>query len=512
MGKIIKRKKGGALIGSGNNTCVYSPPVECTDGSEIPENHVSRIVPSDSIEPGVQEAIKTAIRAMDAKYTKHFNLATKVCKAKFKEVDLTRECDVEGLKGQIKVGPTNLRNMLTPLQESDLIAPDGTLYKDAKTTIMALKDLLHAIVEMNSYAVQVFHTDGHTGNVSWKGDIVVLHDWEKSTVGDTERLKTINGTYVYNILTSEPTKSFLVKFEHWRYIVLSLSVIDSMHAKGYPPTHKSLHFAHQIWFRFWDLFSILSPLSEMFFDITGKMMLVEFELIKKLIKKLFDHLKTVLDTEREEELANPGRLLTEDIKKKKLDAVTESLHELIDSSFIGEYAELLAKGVPREVKLTLKYRMIKGTTVIIPPTIAIQDSRRDVLFTIESSIRDKTVVTSDELSVYRDNIKLGFLMFSQENGGKKWKIIELNSIDGHPPYPATIGSILVTIFKYYALENKITEITAIATSDFKDKIFNRYGIKVSKDGGRRKRRQTRRQTKVRPARGTRKLTKKLHRK
>jgi len=505
MGKIIKRKKGGAFLASGNNTCVYRPPVECTDGSEIPAGHVSRIVPDDSIEPDVQKAIKAKFSRMDAKYTKHFNLATKVCKAKFKEVDLTRECEVGGLQGRIKVGDTKLWNLLTPSQESDLITPDGTLYKDAKTTMAALNVFLRAIVEMNSYSVQVFHTDAHQGNVSWKGDIIVLHDWEKCKIGDTEQLKTINGTGIYDILITKRSNPRLFEYEHWRYILLSLSVIDSM-GKDYLPNHKSLHFAHQIWFRFWDLFSILSPLAEMFFDITGKMMIVEFQLIENLRKKLFDHLKTVLDADQQEELDNPRRLLTDVIKKEKLDAVTESLRDLINSSFNEEYTKLLASDVPRKVNLTLKYRMIKGAEETITPTIAFHDSMRDVLFTIESSKRDETAMNLVEWEVFRDNIKLGVLMFEREDGGKKWKIIGMDTIDLLPPYTASIGNILLLIFKDYALKNK-KEITATQTSAFNDTFFKSHGIEVIKDGGRRKRRRT----KVRP-RGTRKLTKKLHRK
>ncbi len=49
------------MIGKGNNTCVYNPPIDCVYGSEIPVGHVSRIVPSDSIEPAAQEFIKGAI-------------------------------------------------------------------------------------------------------------------------------------------------------------------------------------------------------------------------------------------------------------------------------------------------------------------------------------------------------------------------------------------------------------------------------------------------------------------
>jgi hypothetical protein len=350
MGKI---KKGGSFLASGNNTCVYRPPVDCTDGSEIPEGHVSRIVPADSVEPGIQETIKTAFRTMDERYKKHFNLATKVCKAKFKEADLksedlTRECRVEGLEGQIKVGDTDLWNMLTPSQEADINKSDGTLYKDAKTTFMALKDLLHAIVEMNSYSVQVFHTDAHKGNVSWKGDIIVLHDWEKCTVRDTNQLNTINGTGGYDILSGNPPvdalKRDLRNFPCWVGILEEMKVFDIARTVHYPPDHKILHFSHEIFFRFWDLFSILVPVAIMFYD--GETPLVEVDMITKLRGKLSDYFRDVFVSDLREVLTEPGRVLTEDVKRTKLDAITTKLHEVIETSFT-EYAELLAAGLTK---------------------------------------------------------------------------------------------------------------------------------------------------------------------
>lgn len=268
---------GGVLIGKGNNTCVYSPPIACVDGSEIPPGHVSRIVPSDSIEPAVQELIKETISKMAPKYKKHFNLGTKQCKAKFKESDIEKPCDVEDLQDHIKVGDTDLINILTPIQESDVNKPDGSFYKDEKTTKHAIKALLHAIVEMNRYRLRkmmvdyyggVFHSDEHLGNFSWKGDNIVLHDWEKSTVGDDMLLGELTG-YVNSwgcLLGCDPAnddRKRLKEYPHWIYpirFIEALETRDNKSIKNMKINHARLELSHQFFFRFWDTISIIGPL------------------------------------------------------------------------------------------------------------------------------------------------------------------------------------------------------------------------------------------------------------
>jgi hypothetical protein len=323
---------GGQLIGSGNNTCVYNPPIECVDSSDIPPNHISRIVPSDSIEPAAQTMIKAALAKINPKYLKHFNLATKICKAKFKQTDLIKQCSVEKLSDTIKVGDTDLVNMLTPIQESDINRSDnGKFYKNLETTNAAMKDFLHALVEMNSYSVQVFHTDAHLGNFSWKGDSIVLHDWEKTIVGDANLLKEINASTPdsWKILGYTPTSSarrYLSGFPCWVHIldVIDRS-IDRWHGL-FPPNHKTVHLGHEILFRFWDLFSIIIPLNQVYLKAEVKM--------PEFIKKIGANLKKYYyDTFKEEAgVSLNGRPDIED-RKTKLDKITNKIHEIIDTTY-----------------------------------------------------------------------------------------------------------------------------------------------------------------------------------
>lgn len=324
---------GGHLIGSGNNTCVYRPAVDCIDGSEIPANHVSRIVHPDSVEPDVQGRIKAAMSNMKPKYLKHFNLATKICAAKFKAEDLTNGCSVEALQGMVKLGATNMINMITPSQESDINnKEDDKLYKPVHITNAAFKDFLHALVEMNSYSVQVFHTDAHVGNVSWKGSNIVLHDWEKCQIGDENLLASINGSKPtsWNLLgysVNSRERRYLYEYPCWKYPLLAMTIFDSY--SGFPPSHDTLHLAHQIYFRFWDTLSIGLPLRQMYHiaDVT------EPEYINRIMETVINYFFDIFMAEFK---TYPQVVLSEDDKKTKLNGITDRIHELIDAAFIDE--------------------------------------------------------------------------------------------------------------------------------------------------------------------------------
>jgi len=319
--------RGGILIGNGNNTCVYNPPVDCADDSVIPDGHVSRIVPSDSIEPGVQEKIKAAFANLNPHYLKNFNFATKICTARFKESDLTKPCNVDQLRRTIKAGTSKLLNMLTPIQESDVNQKDNTLYKDLETTSTAIRELLHAIIEMNSYSVQVFHTDAHIGNISWKGPNIVLHDWEKALIGDEILLKNINGSDKkgWRLLNFEKPKghwNYLDRFSSWYYLIEPLEYINKMiHTLG--ESSKELNMIHQILFRFWDVFSIGVTLRQFFaLANVAEPLYIQIFLVNASIYL--------------------GKLLTEEAtkrsieKKAKLDAITIKLHEILEEAVLNK--------------------------------------------------------------------------------------------------------------------------------------------------------------------------------
>jgi len=324
--KTRNKMYGGELIGSGNNTCVYNPPIECVDNSEIPPGHVSRIVPSDSIEPTAQAKIQVALAKMDPKYQKHFNFATKICKAKFKQTDLDKQCTVEKLSDTVKVGDTDLINMLTPIQQSDINRRDGTLYKNVEKTNAALTEFLHALVEMNSYSVQVYHTDAHLGNFSWKDDTIVLHDWEKTIVGDANLLIEVNGSTQssWHILGYPPKlyeRKYLEGFPCWNQIIEVIENTIDRYQGVFPQNHNEVHFAHEILFRFWDLFSIMNPLYEVYIA-AGKNVPAFIKLIDKNVRNYY------YDTFLDELLADANL----EYRKTKMNEITNKIHALIDAA------------------------------------------------------------------------------------------------------------------------------------------------------------------------------------
>ena len=322
--------KGGLLIGNGNNTCVYNPPVDCTDDSPIPPNHVSRIVHPDSVEPDIQTQIKGAMANMDPTYLKHFNLATKICRAKFKPEDLAEPCSVEALQGLVKSGPTNLINILTPIQDSDINRKtDGKFYKSLSVTNAGFRNFLHALVEMNSYSVQVFHTDAHIGNVSWKGSTIVLHDWEKCQVGDENLLAEINGSKPtsWNLLGFRPEvgeRAYLMEYPCWKIPLVAMGIFDM-----YQRHHDTLQLTHEIYFRFWDLFSIGTPLRQMYIIANTPEPPFAIRIMKESMDYFFDKF---MDAYSE----YPRPVLSAQAKKARLDEITNHIHEIIDAAFQAE--------------------------------------------------------------------------------------------------------------------------------------------------------------------------------
>jgi hypothetical protein len=248
---------------------------------------------------------------------------------------------VDQLRRTIKVGDSKLLNMLTPIQESDVNKKDNTLYRDLETTNSAIRDLLHAIVEMNSYSVQVFHTDAHIGNVSWKDSNIVLHDWEKTLVGDENLLKNINGSDKkgWSLLDFEKPKghwNYLDRFSCWYYLIEPLEHINQMILK-LGGSSKELNMIHQILFRFWDILSIGVTLKQ-FFSLANvtEPLYIQIFLVNASI---------YLDKLLTEEGTKPSIE-----KKAKLDGITSKLHEIIEEAFLNNSANKKTDGYKRRNK------------------------------------------------------------------------------------------------------------------------------------------------------------------
>jgi len=246
------RKRGGVRIGQGTETCVYKPPIACKDGRAIPPNTVSRIIKS-SDELVKQTQVKEALKRINPKWLSYFNLFVDSCRpVNFKPEDLTIPCD----NIKLDVGDVDVVNLFTTVQDHDILNPDGTLFKDAATTHEAMKNLLHAVIELNSQQVQVFHRDAHYGNIAWMGNKLVLHDWGFAVVGDKQMLDSLSisdsATNRFNILNTNDSVTF-VQDRKYRKGFAKYNII----IKILEWTSKKYTLDPEILFRMFDTLSIL---------------------------------------------------------------------------------------------------------------------------------------------------------------------------------------------------------------------------------------------------------------
>jgi len=327
--------KGGKLIGQGSYTCVYDPPVDCADGTPIPPGNVSRVVPEDSDEPEIQQRVKDALTKLDVKYQKNFNFLASICEAKFKQEDLEPECKVKDLKDKTLPGSTKLKNLITSKQDSDLVDHEGDFIKNIDVTSAGLRDLFDAAIEMNSLKVQVFHRDGHSGNIAWKGDNIVLHDWGLAKIGDKELLTNLSGKGKDSYTVIGPgakDRDFLKDYNQWYLILRAFSYYEMQRFVNLG-SNESLHLANKVVFRFWDTFALIGGLKAAYRRATGMIPPFLTTLQEKSFKfytNTIDFLKKVDNTDR-----NRLKDLPENLKEHSdmLDNVTSSLHKVVDIVF-----------------------------------------------------------------------------------------------------------------------------------------------------------------------------------
>ena len=125
----------------------------------------------------------------------------------------------------------------------------------------------------------------------------------------------------YDILSGLPhcetARQYLSKYPCWKDIVgITEKFLGIARLIHYPPSHLEIHFAHEMLFRFWDLISILIPAMTMFYEDDTPM--TEAYIILKLRENVANHWNNVFDSDLLETARNPGRVLTEDVKRTKL--------------------------------------------------------------------------------------------------------------------------------------------------------------------------------------------------
>ena len=323
------KKKGGKFLASGNNTCVFDPPVKCKDGDAPPANTVSRIVPVYSLDLGQQIRVKEAFKNLETRYEKNFNLFLDSCEPEFTKEDEFEKCNVKEINEDMSLGLTNI---ITQKQDGDVNN------ENPERTLAALQEFFKAVIDMNSYRVQVFHADGHQGNISWIGPDIVLHDWEKSQVGDIEFWKSLSGGDWGNIIgVADYSKTVseypddmidrinrlkeLRTFVQWVYpvdLLLYKTVLTDGWKAGRP-----IPAIIEVGFRFWDILSII-PVIRVIFQKTS---VEEHPIIKKIESQIKEYWKVL-----EKQLVG-GAILPPDKKVATLIRVTETLKTIVDQAY-----------------------------------------------------------------------------------------------------------------------------------------------------------------------------------
>ena len=176
-------RKGGAFLASGANTCVYDPPLECLDGTTIddPSKYVSRVVQGDE-DLEAQKMVKGFVDEVEAEYPgkirNRFNFFEKSCSNfEVKEIDVSsnkgKKCAIDDFNISKPEKITHLTNIITPKQEEDVFSK-GQISRPKNVVVPELYELMRVLARIEGRFV---HMDLHFGNIAWKGDKLVIHDF-----------------------------------------------------------------------------------------------------------------------------------------------------------------------------------------------------------------------------------------------------------------------------------------------------------------------------------------------
>ena len=176
-------RKGGAFLASGANTCVYDPPLECLDGTTIddPSKYVSRVVQGDE-DLEAQKMVKGFVDEVEAEYPgkirNRFNFFEKSCSNfEVKESDVSsnkgKKCSIDDFNISKPEKITHLTNIITPKQEEDVFSK-GQISRPKNVVVPELYELMRVLARIEGRFV---HMDLHFGNIAWKGDKLVIHDF-----------------------------------------------------------------------------------------------------------------------------------------------------------------------------------------------------------------------------------------------------------------------------------------------------------------------------------------------
>jgi hypothetical protein len=210
-------RKGGAFLASGSNTCVYDPPLECLDGTTVddPSKYVSRVVYGDE-DLNAQKMVKAIVDEVEAKYPgkvrNHFNFFEKACKKfEVKESDIHNKegmyCEVSEFGISEAETISYLTNIITPKQGEDVYYK-----KQVKRKVELLPELFELMRVLAKIEGRFVHMDLHFGNIAWKGDKLVIHDFGLAETKDKFQYRF----HDYIIDKNSDKFRYALQFPQWR--------------------------------------------------------------------------------------------------------------------------------------------------------------------------------------------------------------------------------------------------------------------------------------------------------
>ena len=183
------KRKAGAFLAKGADTCVYAPPVMCTpeSGPDLSGDNtkVSRIIKATDPEVSIQDRLKAILATMDPSLRKYFMTYETKCVPTFREEDTTDSCATTG--AVVREGLVGPRPELTNLVTKKFMGPLARLTDSDRNKAIAIRDLAVATLSLfDPEGNTVLHMDSHPWNIAVVEDRgsyhLTLNDWGRSLV------------------------------------------------------------------------------------------------------------------------------------------------------------------------------------------------------------------------------------------------------------------------------------------------------------------------------------------
>lgn len=213
------KKKAGAFLAKGADTCVYAPPVKCTaeSGPDLSGDNtkVSRIVGNNDPEIATQERLKAILATISPFVQKYFMTYDTKCVPDFRLQDTTDFCATTqvAIREEAEGPRPGMANLITKKFKGDY----SRLQDSPRNRAIALRDLAAATLYLfDPQGNTVLHMDTHAGNIAFVEEqgsyYLTLNDWGRSLVVN------VNAPDVHGQLQAEAARNPIYRGDIDTYI------------------------------------------------------------------------------------------------------------------------------------------------------------------------------------------------------------------------------------------------------------------------------------------------------